>query len=234
MILKANGIVLTWFHDFVTQKNLPKKIGVSISGGTDSSLALYCLCKSLMIHNKQDEISVYPFNVNMLDYKWPELSKLPTIRCYEVISEMFPEINFPEGLTMKHAWYNSGGPGISPKQNTLRKYKSLFKKEFNIPRWLTGSTRNPPKGTTKRLDELISSDPNLTVRQGKEYESQPTPFNSIDKKFLANIYEQENLMYDLFPNTVSCTNTSSIQPCKKCYWCEEKKWAFGMYDGCIT
>ena len=57
---------------------------------------------------------------------------------------------------------------------------------------------------------------------------------SVDKKFLAEIYEQENLMNDLFPNTVSCTNISKIEPCKKCYWCEEKKWAFGMYDGCLT
>ena len=68
--------------------------------------------------------------------------------------------------------------------------------------------------------------------------SSPTPtaftnFCSVDKKFLAEIYEQENLMNDLFPNTVSCTNISKIEPCKKCYWCEEKKWAFGMYDGCL-
>ena len=234
MILKANGTTLTWFHDFATQKNIPKRIGVSISGGTDSSLTLYCLCKSLIIHNRQEEVSIYPININMLDYKWPELSKLPTMRCYEVISEMFPEINFPEGLVMKDVWYNSGGGGIYAKQNTLRKHRSLIIKEFDISLLITGSTRNPPKGTTERLDELIAKDPNLARRQGKEYESQGGPFHSIDKKFLAEIYKQEDLMNDLFPNTVSCTNISKIEPCKKCYWCEEKKWAFGMYDGCIT
>tara|TARA_B100000123_G_scaffold256367_1_gene219447 strand:+ start:1898 stop:2602 length:705 start_codon:yes stop_codon:yes gene_type:complete len=234
MILEANGTTLKWFHTFSTRKELPKKIGVSISGGTDSSLTLYCLCKSLLMHNRENEVCIYPYNLNMLDYKWPELSKLPTTRCYEIISEMFPSINFPEGLVMKDAWFNSGGGGTYAKQKTMRKYRDLFKKEFNISVVITGSTRNPPKGTSKRLDDLISSDPNLAVREGKEYESRPGPFCSVDKKFLAEIYEQENLMNDLFPNTVSCTNISKIEPCKKCYWCEEKKWAFGMYDGCLT
>ena len=41
MILEANGTTLKWFHTFSTRKELPKKIGVSISGGTDSSLTLY-------------------------------------------------------------------------------------------------------------------------------------------------------------------------------------------------
>ena len=115
---------------------------------------------------------------------------------------------------MKDAWFNSGGGGTYAKQKTMRKYRDLFKKEFDISVVITGSTRNPPKGTSKRLDDLISSDPNLAVREGKEYESRPGPFCSVDKKFLAEIYEQENLMNDLFPNTVSCTNISKIEPCK--------------------
>ena len=45
-----------------------------------------------------------------------------------------------------------------------------------------------------------------------------------------------NLMDDLFPLTMSCIGFEKetnyfTEPCKKCYWCHEKKWAFGCYDG---
>ena len=46
-------------------------------------------------------------------------------------------------------------------------------------------------------------------------------------------------MDELFPITASCvayakkTNHFS-EPCKECWWCREKKWAFGMYDGNVT
>ena len=62
------------------------------------------------------------------------------------------------------------------------------------------------------------------------------PFVNVDKKFVADLYKQFDLMDDLFPLTMSCigfdyqTNYFT-EPCKKCYWCHEKKWAFGCYDG---
>jgi len=50
------------------------------------------------------------------------------------------------------------------------------------------------------------------------------------------IYEQFNLLDDLFPLTMSCIGFAPetnyfTEPCRKCYWCHEKKWAFGCYDG---
>jgi len=235
MILKANGITLTWFQDFATQEKLPEKLAVSISGGCDSSLMLYCLCKTLMEHKLHKKISLYPFNINMLDIKIAENSKLPTQRCYEIISEMFPEINFPLGLSFIDAWYFSCGKGPYAKRDTVRKYRGKFLKKHNINHFITGGTGNPPLGTSKRLDKLISESDTISVRDSIDYKNlKGLPFSKVNKKFVATIYEQENLMYDLFPNTVSCTYVHQHGPCKRCYWCEEKKWAFGMYDGCVT
>ena len=41
-------------------------------GGVDSSLTLYCLCKSIMLYNLQEEITVYAFNANITDYEYLE------------------------------------------------------------------------------------------------------------------------------------------------------------------
>jgi len=235
MILKANGVTLTWFHDFATQEKLPEKVAVSISGGCDSSLMLYCLCKTLIAHGLHKKISLYPLNINMLDIKIAENSKLPTQRCYEIISEIFPEINFLVGLTLIDAWYFSCGKGPFAKRNTIRKHRAPFLKKYNIDILLTGGTQNPPLGISERLDKHMNEDVSIHERDTTYYKNASNlPFSSINKKFVAEIYKQENLMYDLFPNTVSCTYVDQHGPCKRCYWCEEKKWAFDMYDGCIT
>ena len=46
-------------------------------------------------------------------------------------------------------------------------------------------------------------------------------------------------MKELFPITASCVGYAKetdyfTKPCKVCWWCREKKWAFGMYDGEVT
>ena len=62
------------------------------------------------------------------------------------------------------------------------------------------------------------------------------PFEHVDKRFTAQVYEDLFLLETLFPLTRSClsgdvekTNYHE-KPCKECYWCEEKFWAFGQYD----
>ena len=58
---------------------------------------------------------------------------------------------------------------------------------------------------------------------------------AYSKKDFANLYETHNLMSSLFPYTASCTGTSErtnnfTEPCRECFWCKEKYWAFNMYD----
>ena len=61
------------------------------------------------------------------------------------------------------------------------------------------------------------------------------PFHNYDKKDIAKLYKEYNLMSSLFNITQSCvagekeTKKGTIA-CKKCYWCLEKYWAFGLYD----
>ena len=53
-------------------------------------------------------------------------------------------------------------------------------------------------------------------------------------KFIFRIFEEEGLMKGLYPLTRSCEGQADVtkdftKPCKKCWWCKEKKWAFNQY-----
>ena len=61
------------------------------------------------------------------------------------------------------------------------------------------------------------------------------PFFDIDKKQLAELYNQYNITNTLFPLTYSCEGSAELtnthtQHCEKCWWCEERYWAFGRYE----
>src|SRR5210317_1551645 len=139
MILNANGITLDFFNKLFTDDKPFKNIAVSFSGGIDSSLTMYCLCKTILEFNKQKEITVFAFNANVLDYKFDEVSKTPVLNCYEVITEMFPDIQFG-GI---HLYDISGIPKGQEKTPLLRKARNQFQVDHNIHRMLLGSTKNP-------------------------------------------------------------------------------------------
>ena len=52
---------------------------------------------------------------------------------------------------------------------------------------------------------------------------------------LAELYNQYNITNTLFPLTYSCEGSAELtnthtQHCEKCWWCEERYWAFGRYE----
>ena len=58
-------------------------------------------------------------------------------------------------------------------------------------------------------------------------------FINVDKKFIADIYKQNDLMETLYPLARSCVGTEDVtdnytKECHKCFWCYEKKWAFNL------
>jgi hypothetical protein len=60
---------------------------------------------------------------------------------------------------------------------------------------------------------------------------------TVDRSFVAEYYNKIPFLKNLFPLTKSCISSDIIetkswtQPCKKCWWCKEKFWAFHKYDG---
>ena len=56
----------------------------------------------------------------------------------------------------------------------------------------------------------------------------PLKIFNFDKKELAQIYKEYDLLDTLFPVTRSCEGWQNITGhCGKCWWCEERMWGFG-------
>lgn len=104
---------------------------------------------------------------------------------------------------------------------------------------INGLTMNPPINIMHDLDMYDTRMPDRDTAGGtiggghRGGVIRYAPWIGIDKKELAKIYNEEDVM-DLFMLTESCTNpdntVSPPEPCKECWWCKEKYFGFGTYD----
>jgi len=236
MILEADNIKIDYFDRLLKGEIYNNKIAVSFTGGVDSSLLTYVLCESIMRKNMQSQIKVYCFNANNTRYENENYSIKPAQKCYDILVNMFPEIQF-EGLH----FYDYFVAYKQEKKLLLRKTRDQFKLDFDLDVILLGTTRKPPEGQIEALDKLVSETPALkerdySIKQVNNLKKNREPFKTVDKSYLFKIYKQFDLLESLYPYTVSCTRlrNGGITPCQICYWCLEKKWGFGSYDGGVV
>mgnify|MGYP001379484276 CR=1 FL=1 len=57
---------------------------------------------------------------------------------------------------------------------------------------------------------------------------------NLEQQIIKTIYDRFNLTDKLFPLTFSCEGEAEVtkthtQHCEKCWWCQERFWAFGRY-----
>lgn len=129
--------------------------------------------------------------------------------------------------------------------------------ETNSQLSVNGSTRNIRLDVTERYCDAFEDYPGTdktrkTMRyygQGDFSRDNPedteenikeTPWYAVDKTFIAAMYQKFDLMDGLYPLTESCTHAPYLDtcrgtkfekpPCRTCYWCNERYYAFGSYD----
>ena len=92
---------------------------------------------------------------------------------------------------------------------------------------LTGMTLNPSELLIEGRDE--SRDKKREIRVISSHGVYHyRPFINSTKQTVAELYNEHNLQ-DLADLTISCESESLPRPCKECWWCKEKYWAFGYY-----
>ncbi len=198
-------------------------VGIMVSGGADSAILLYHLMK----HSK-DKIHIFSLGNN--DKRRLNLSIATQVveKCIQLTGNINIEhhINYCETQTLNSLL-------VMPKQ---------FIEEKRIKIVYNGVTANPPKKVldTFKLKSLeIDRDPNVErdvfTSDGLWY----SPWTNIDKKIIASMFKEENLIETLFSITRSCaydpTHHYFIENvkdpgyghCGGCWWCEEREWAFG-------
>ena len=119
--------------------------------------------------------------------------------------------------------------------------------------YFLGRTANPPIEVQKELNMktggTIGGVPHREIENVKDEELfevknfnghewiKIRPLIKINKSVIASFYDDISFLKEkIFPLTHSCVGTAektdnSTKPCKNCWWCKEKYWAFGQYDG---
>lgn len=194
-------------------------IGLSLSGGTDSSLLLYILLK-----NKTENLHVF------------SLAKDTNFRISAFVTANIIEkcIRLTKNNSIiHHVSYN-----LEQDNKILFKYSDDFLKNKVINYCYTGVTANPPKEIADSFtipeDNTLQKIRDPTVSRSiyhPIFNGYVMPFTNIDKKKVFEIYKELNILDTLFPYTFSC-EVENIPDnkvhCGKCWWCKERQWGFNL------
>ena len=237
-------MLLTYKHqtvDFdIEHIRSQKEVGVSLSGGTDSALLFFLLCKYL------PEVKLLPW-CGIDIYRAAHIFYAREI--HQIISEMFPNVDIdplyefnidvrdPDWIKTSKERHNKHNlPQSGFIKGLICHYESS---KMDVDYHINALTANPPRevckelGFYERCEERRFSTDNET-----KLSSMYKPFRNVDKKWVYGMYKKFDLMETLYPYTQSCVGYPEhtnyfTEPCKKCFWCHEKLWAFGTYDICF-
>lgn len=217
--------------------NQHKKIGLSLSGGCDSALLLFYMCK--VITEEKRDITIVPFTG--IDITRPtNIWNVEEILV--LMKEKFPKVNIENVVTFKYTTRTSTKERCNKKVEHRRAEKQMINDGlFTI--MFGGRTANPTHDEAEKHN-LLQNREAQRDRENPEIQSKELaitrrlyrPWIEIDKRWIAAEYYKNNLMDDLYPITASCIGREVptnffTKPCKTCWWCREKLWAFGSYDG---
>lgn len=186
------------------------KIGMWISGGADSALLLYLCVNYILDNNLHTKIIPIHGWDKRREYSYsPKVAK----NIIEKINELIPnDIIQPLQLCAYHKLKGE------EKSKYHKPFTELLRREDIIDHKITGSTLQP---------NILPDIGRSSRRSTSEY----SPLGDLTKRDVAILYGEYNLLESLYPLTVSCIDDLPSGPCKECWWCKEKFWAFGSYDG---
>lgn len=192
-------------------------VGIAHSGGADSAIMLY-----IMMLHCQGPIHVYTCANKFKQRINPKIALDVIGKLLDITSreDVYHHTYFVEHQTLESLF--------GPLNNALR--------AGQVSMIYTAGTAMPPD-VISRDPTIFSSDnglyekrnPNITkpVYNGttKQFYS---PWWNVNKKFVKQVYDELGMTNILYPITRSCEDPKLINGhCGKCWWCEERLWAFG-------
>ena len=191
------------------------KIGISHSGGVDSTLLLY-----ILMSVSKNTIHIFTTGNNQRGRKNVETS----VKVVEWLINETGNSNIEHHIS------------YTDVQSTMTLFPKLgkYKKQGLIDVVYTGITANPPAEVCADFTlPITENNRNPEVERPTKFGFFYTPFTNIDKRKIAEVYQDLELD-DLFNITRSCEFDPTIDPfdpgmghCGRCWWCQEREWAFG-------
>lgn len=198
-------------------------VGIMVSGGVDSAILLYYLMKH---HTKPIFIFTEGNNVKL------RRNAIVSPRVVEKCIELTGNIN-----VFHHINYNT-----ETTIESLYEKPRLAVRDFGPIRIVyEGLTMNPPDDIANNLvPELDFEHTRSADGDNPIFHDDNTfymPWTNTDKKGIAKMYREENLIDTLLPVTRSCEydptceffddiEDPKLEHCGECWWCKEREWAF--------
>lgn len=228
------------FEEQSIEISIPKwitKVGVNCSGGADSAILLFAVAKYMKEHMPDATLSVVTC-ANALKDRWNAR------KAADVINYVCEKLEFTQ-FDMHYAYYRD-------RQETEYFHqieKALFD-DNRIETLVSGITQKPlERSGDTTIEDVDGKVVNLRdkIIVGRESPDEIiwtpnqrywNPMANIDKKFVAYLYDYYGVRDELFPMTRSCEakpDPEVFDPefekvaCGRCWWCLERKWAFGEY-----
>lgn len=218
-----------------------KRISINVSGGADSSILLLMTIDYLMKNNRDDVTVSVTTCSNDFKHRWNGR------KAANVINWVLEKTRF-ENFDLHYTYYRP-----EQDQEHFNEVEVKLFSEGRIDSSFNGLTANP-MGDTNLVEnihgEMINvSDDALEERNIENVMGTGVidvagfayiwaPFHKVDKSFVAEMYEQYDAD-ELFDLTRSCEAVPEPgepfdpefekQPCGECWWCLERKWAFGRF-----
>jgi len=205
-------------------------IGIKLSGGADSSLIYYALCKEYANNNNINIIAL-TLNTDKKPYYISTANKIIDLVYMLTGKKALDHIT----ISIKH------DPNNYVKfQDTL---VNEAEKKYNISQLYSGLTMNPPINDmldyfksnyslhNVNLDKVLSS---INTRDKERDNTQflsddfnILPFGTSNKKTVYKAYQELNILDELYPHTRSCESFSLNEThCGHCFFCAERIWGF--------
>ena len=224
-----------------------KNVAISVSGGADSALLAYMVCKLAYEHDTTIHIinhvrcwKTKPWQQYDADYVYRWLfQKFYHTKFKRHTNFIAPELeygNIGPNLTDEY------GKKVSGDNIQQRAFAEYTCKKYNIDAYYNGVTRNPrlafANGMVERDIEPTDENKHLEymVHMGVVVSH---PFRFVDKSWVIKQYRELGIE-DLLNITRSCegeipgidyTNYKlgqEVPTCGECFWCKEREWALGQ------
>ena len=227
-----------------------KKIGITMSGGADSTMLFYILCK--LIEDTGSECKIYPITMirNYKDKPWDEIvqdnvynwfyKKFPNIVQNHIKGFIPSDLELVPistlGLEKLNKQYGELASITNVDVICITNFTDYLLEKNNLDYMYSGTTTNPTDidnagAPIFRNQENMQFDVNKVISK-----TNIDPFALITKDWIIAQYYNFNIL-DLLDLTRSCdknievSNTDTIpQPCNECFFCKERNWAIDNKD----
>lgn len=198
--------------------NTNRKVGLSFSGGADSSLLAYVLMK-----NVQTPLHFFTYASREKHFRTVKFSSDVLKQCIRLTGN--------QNVYHHFVYYESFS------RNNFLNFLIRSVDIGLVDVMYTATTSNPPdyvmeKFNDKLPDELKNRrDPSRKKLFWSHNNRLYSPFFNIDKQEIFKFYKQLNILDTVYPYSFSCESKDNVtEHCGECWWCQERLWAFGQLN----